>query len=316
MELVKGAEALVRTLHNPVVSVGNFDGVHIGHQRLLEQTIQKAKNISGTSVVLTFRPHPREALKCETDFKLLNTYEERAAIIARLGVDVIIEQPFTREFSEIGSEEFFSSVLLHRLNAQAVVVGYDFAFGRERGGQLETLKNFCERFSVELTVLPPQRIGGEVVSSSLIRRYCTNGQVEAASKLLGRDFFYRGVVLKGDGRGRQLGYPTANIRIEDNVVRLAHGVYATRTTVSADTGAKTYPSITNVGMRPTFNKEDKAALVETYLLDQDIDLYGSVIDVSFVSRIRDEVKFPGEAELKKQIRRDIDDARKRLGLSG
>jgi riboflavin kinase / FMN adenylyltransferase len=219
---------------------------------------------------------------------------------------VIIEEPFSREFSTISPETFFTDVLLRKLSAEAIVVGYDFAFGKERQGHLEILEKFCKSSNVELTVVPPQRIGSEVVSSSRIRQHLLAGDMPAANRLLGREFVYKGVVIKGEGRGRKIGFPTANLKL-DNKLSLPYGVYATWATVHG----KRYPSVTNIGVRPTFQTgpTELPALVECHLLDTTIDLYGHTLEVGFVQRLREEKKFPGIDALKNQIALDAGEAR-------
>jgi riboflavin kinase / FMN adenylyltransferase len=219
---------------------------------------------------------------------------------------MMIEEPFSREFSTIAPEQFFSDVLLRTLNAEEIVVGYDFAFGKGRAGHLEALAEFCKAAGVQLTVIPALRIGSEVVSSSRIRQHLLAGEIEKANALLGRSFSYKGVVIKGDQRGRKIGFPTANLKLE-NKLALPYGVYATR----ASFQGRDYASVTNVGVRPTFQdgKKELSALVETHLLDTTIDLYGSTLEVRLEHRLRAEKKFDGIDALKKQIALDAQKAR-------
>jgi riboflavin kinase/FMN adenylyltransferase len=210
-------------------------------------------------------------------------------------------------------------VLLKRLGARAIVVGYDFAFGKERQGHLQALEELCKGAGVELTVVPPQRIDGEIASSSKIRQHLLAGEVDVASRLLGREFFYRGIVVKGEGRGRKLGFPTANLKIE-NKLTLPYGVYATWARCEALFPGQLLPSVTNVGVRPTFqgagglddSGKELPALVETHLFDRTVDLYGNVFEVRFVKRLREERKFPGIDALKAQISADSESAKKLL----
>jgi riboflavin kinase/FMN adenylyltransferase len=191
-------------------------------------------------------------------------------------------------------------------------VGYDFAFGKERQGHLQALEELCKGAGVELTVVPPQRIEGEIASSSKIRQHLAAGEVDVAARLLGREFFYRGIVVKGEGRGRKLGFPTANLKIE-NKLTLPYGVYATWARCEALFPGQLLPSVTNVGVRPTFEIEKELpALVETHLLDRTVDLYGNVFEVRFVKRLREERKFPGIDALKAQIQADSLLAKKQL----
>jgi riboflavin kinase/FMN adenylyltransferase len=291
-------------LRHPVVAIGNFDGVHLGHQAILSTAIRQAREAGGSAVAYTFRPHPRAVLNPGANIPLLLTYDEKLEILSGLGLDAVVEEPFSREFSSRTPERFFTESLIQGIGARAVVVGYDFAFGRERGGDLDGLRALCEGHGVKLTVVQPVSAPGGpdsgVVSSSRIRKLLLEGDVASAAKLMGRQFFYRGKVIRGDGRGRKLGFPTANLRIEDKLA-LPHGVYVTR--------AGGQPSVTNVGVRPTFG-EGLPLLVETHLLDRSADLYGSVLEVRFVSRLRDERKFDGIESLKAQIAADIAAARR------
>ncbi|MCM2321632.1 MAG: bifunctional riboflavin kinase/FAD synthetase [Oligoflexia bacterium] len=307
MEVIRGIQSLARSLPHPVVTIGNFDGLHLGHRRIIELAQEKARQRGGTCVAFTLRPHPQMALHPERQLPLLSTYDEKLEQLEAMGVAVTVEEPFSREFSEVTPKEFFTDTLLRRLSAEVLVVGYDFAFGRERKGDLATFGELCAAAGIELVVVPPFRIDGEVVSSSRIRQHLVAGEVDTASKLLGREFFYRGVVRKGDGRGRTLGFPTANIKVEEKLL-LPNGVYAT----VAFWGGKKFPSITNVGVRPTFHgagEKELPLLVETHLLDVDPDLYGNVLEVRFVQRIRGEIRFPGANELRAQITADIQQAR-------
>jgi riboflavin kinase/FMN adenylyltransferase len=312
MEVIKGISEVKCSIPHSVVTIGNFDGVHLGHQAIIQLAIKKAHDRNGKCVAYTFRPHPQVALRPGTQVQLLSTYDEKLNLLASLGVDVTVEEPFSREFSTIEPEQFFTDCILRRLNAEVIVVGYDFAFGKERHGHLDALQQFCDRAGVELMVVPPQRVGSEVVSSTRIRQELLSGKIENANRLLGRNFSYQGIVVKGEGRGRKLGFPTANLKL-DNKLTLPYGVYAT---IAMD-GHTQYPSVTNVGVRPTFQTGERElpALVETHLLDVNLDLYGSSLEVQFISRIRDEKRFNGIGELKAQIQKDADQAKQQLKMS-
>lgn len=316
MDFVRGINQLQKTLKNAVVTIGNFDGVHLGHRKIIDLTIKKARERQGSAVAYTFRPHPQVALRPDTELQLLSTYDEKIELLRATGLDLVIEEPFSREFSTTPPEQFFQDVLLRRLNASEIIVGYDFAFGKGRQGHLETLEAFCKRDGVGLTVVPPQRTENEVVSSTRIRQHLLSGEIESATKLLGRPFSYQGVVIKGEQRGRKLGFPTANLQLERKLT-LPYGVYATW----AVSGGTVYPSVTNVGIRPSFTGpegQELPALVETHLLDVTMDLYGSTLEVRFVQKLRDEMKFTGAGfmdALKAQIQKDADRSRKILSSS-
>lgn len=308
MKKFEGYKTLHHPLKAPVVCIGNFDGVHLAHQRLVEIAKQKARNPGSDTVVYAFKPHPQIALNPARHLELLTTYEEREELIDKLGVDVFVEEPFSRTFSTIEPEQFFNEVLIHTLGAKEIVVGYDFGFGRGRTGHLEQLEKFCKASGVALTIVAPHREDSDVVSSTRIRDYLKEGNVKAARKLLGYSFFYRGVVAKGDGRGRKIGFPTANVKLAPKLA-LPYGVYVTKTIFKG----KEYPSVTNIGVRPTFHKEEMPAVVETHLLDQDIDLYGETLEVQFLDHLRGEKKFPGVDALIKQIGEDVRSVRKFFG---
>ncbi len=313
MEVFSGIHTLHRVLQKPVVVIGNFDGVHLGHQKIIDI----AKNLSiqhqSSLVVYTFKPHPQIALRPEKKLKLLTTYEEKNKLLEGLGVDVLIEEPFSREFSTYTPERFFNDVLLSRLDASAIVVGYDFSFGKERTGHIETLESFCKGAQINLTVVPPFKKDEEVVSSTQVRKYLLGGNVTQAAQLLGRYFSYSSIVIKGDGRGRSIGIPTANFSLSspstslNEKLVLPFGVYATKTYFDG----KEYISVTNIGVRPTFThtNDSPPVLVETYLIDQSINLYGSSIEVKFLRHIRDEMKFDSITSLKERISQDIQEAR-------
>lgn len=305
MQIFLGHREVKESWKHAVVSVGNFDGVHLGHQEIIRVAQEEARLRQGVCIAYTFKPHPQEALYPERHIALLMTYEEKVERLKRLGLNALIEEPFSREFSNMSAELFFNDVLIHRLSAEAIVVGYDFAFGNDRQGNQHALERLCHESGVSLKVVPPFRVKSDVVSSSKIRSYLHSGDLSSACALLGYDFFYCGVIVRGEGRGQKIGFRTANLQLS-NKLKLPHGVYVT----IAKHQGRDYPSVTNVGVRPTF-KSDKelAALVETHLLDTDIDLYGATIEVRFIQKLREEIKFSGIEPLREQIGRDIAIAR-------
>lgn len=309
MEIIRGYQGLSRSLNHPVVTIGNFDGVHLGHQRIIERAVTKARGRDGTAVAYTFRPHPQQALKPGVGLQLLATYDEKLRLLERQGLDLVIEEPFSRDFSGMSAELFFTDVILRRVSAEGIVVGYDFGFGSNRQGTLDILDKMCGRTGVELEVVPPLKVGNEVVSSSRIRQYLLSGNVGGAASLLGYEFAYRGVVVHGEGRGRKLGFPTANLKLDPKLA-LPFGVYASYVSCETLFPGQRIPSVTNVGVRPTFQEDrELPALVETHLLDFDGDLYGNSLEVRFVRRLREEKRFPGIDSLKAQIRADSEEAR-------
>lgn len=308
MQVFRGFSEIHQTFKRPIVTIGNFDGLHLGHRQIIQAVIDRAKKEGGTSIVYTFRPHPHLALTPAEDLKLINTYDEKLDLLREIGVDVVIEEPFSRQFSTITPETFFRDILVKRISAHAIYVGYDFGFGKNRSGSLELLEKLCKTEGIELYVAKPQKMTGEICSSTNIRDHLKSGNVAAANKLLGREFFYRGLVVRGKGRGHTIGFATANVHTESKL-QVKEGVYATW----AIYNGQRYKSVTNVGRQPTFNRDELAPVaVETHILDFDRDIYGETLEVRMVERLRDEKKFSGPQELVAQIKRDVEKAREIL----
>ncbi len=303
MKILHGIADIHSPLQSSVVTIGNFDGLHLGHRRIVRQVIDQARALDASAIVFTFRPHPQMALKPSASVDLINTYEEKLEMLEALGVDMVVEQPFSRDFSTISPEVFFNEVLLKKLSARALYVGYDFGFGRGRAGGLDLLRQLSGHAGIETHVMDAYKVGDVTCSSSQIREMLRNGSVEGAAMLLGRLFYYRGVVTKGDGRGHKIGFPTANIQVEGRIL-VKNGVYATE--VVCRQGV--FKSVTNVGSRPTF-VDNGGVAIETHILDFDSDIYGEVLEVRFKTRLRDERKFSGIDELVAQIKKDVEAAR-------
>jgi riboflavin kinase/FMN adenylyltransferase len=296
-----------------VVTIGNFDGVHLGHQQIIHECIRQARSRGLAALAFTFRPHPQSVLRPDQAPPLLLDYSEKREILLSLGLDDVVEQPFDAAFATTPPEDFFRSILRGSLRASSIVVGYDFSFGRARSGHLQVLESLCASEGVTLTVVPPQRVSSEIVSSSVIRTHLGQGRVAEAASGMGRPFFYRGMVQPGDRRGRTMGFPTANLAVESpGKLVLPYGVYATRLTAD---GLKQAAAVTNIGVRPTFQSSaDRPApvLVETHLLDGSPDLYGREVLLEFIDRIRSEQRFSSLSELQSQIGADIARARQIL----
>ncbi|MBS1963910.1 MAG: bifunctional riboflavin kinase/FAD synthetase [Bdellovibrionales bacterium] len=313
---VRGIENLVLTRDHAVLTIGNFDGIHLGHRKILAAVIEESKRTGGPACLYTFRPHPQEVLRPGTTVKLLTHYDEKVRLLESLGLDVVVEEPFSQEFFTLSAREFFEKVIVRGFKAVSLFVGHDFAFGKGREGNLDLLRELCAEKGIRLTVVPPEEFGGEIVSSTRIRAALLAGRVAEAAKLMDRLFFYRGVVVKGDQRGRLLGFPTANLKLE-NKLALPRGVYATWAIVERGGKREKVPSVTNVGIRPTFAEKAAAegllpVVVECHLIlpeGETIDLYGETLEVQFVDRFRDEKKFASFDELKTQIALDKEQAR-------
>ncbi len=307
MEILEGSKGLIRRLRNPVVTIGNFDGVHLGHQALFQETVHRARKTSGEAVALTFHPHPLKVLRPEAPVKLICTWEDKVELIRRAGLDILIWFRFNQDFARISAEDFVSQYLVKMLGTKTLVVGYDYAFGRGRKGNIDFLKEAGERFGFEVVVVPPQKIDGLVASSTKVRELVAAGEVSTVKKILGRFYQIRGVVIPGHGRGgRLLGIPTANLRIPGDELYPRVGVYAVQVIV----GDRCYGGVMNIGFNPTFANGDLSA--EVHIFDFSQDIYGQEIKINLIERLRDERKFSSAEELARQIRADIEVARKIL----
>jgi len=270
------------------VAIGTFDGVHLGHQAVIE----------GSDTVLTFEPHPLEVIHPSALPKLITPFSVKRDVIAGLGVRELVVIPFDEEFAHRSAEDFVEQVLIERLGATRVAVGENFRFGAKAKGDPEML---AARPEFETRVVPLVEVDGETVSSTRIRALVAAGDMVGARHCLGAPFMVEGVVVRGDRRGRELGFPTANIVPDDRLAIPGHGVYAAF--------ANGVPAAVNVGIRPTFDS-GRGVLIETYLIDHDEDLYGKTLRVAFVERLRGERRYPAVEELIAQMRRDVEDARR------
>lgn len=299
----------IETLSLPAcwLTVGVFDGVHRGHREILAALTRGAHAAGLPAVVLTFHPHPSAVIGPEAEFRYLTLPDERAALLGELGVDEVVTMVFTRSLAVLGAREFMALAHQH-LNPRRLLVGYDFALGRNREGTVARLTEIGRELGYSVEAFPPVIYGGAPVSSSRIRVLLRNGDVRQASELLGRRYALAGPVVHGDGRGRLLSIPTANVACPPEQVLPANGVYACRAQVD---GAD-HPAVVNIGVRPTFPGGPVAPVVEAHLLDLDRDLYGRTLRLEFVERLRGEQKFPSPEALVAQIRADIASARRLL----
>jgi riboflavin kinase/FMN adenylyltransferase len=292
----------LRAEARPPVTLGNFDGVHLGHQRAFALLKERARELGAPSVAVTFEPHPVSVLRPEHAPKRILTPELKQQAIAAQEIDHLVVIHFTREFSRFTAEEFVSQVLVSKLRVSELVLGANFRFGHGREGDLESLRRLGERFDFVVHQVEASKHEGEIISSSRIRRSLEEGAVDVAAAMLGRPYFFEGTVVRGDGRGKLMGFPTANLRVLGDVL-VADGVYVTEARVA---GA-VVPGMTHVGRRPTFGLEEKT--VETHLFDFDGDLYDSRIGLHFHRRIRGTVKFSSADALKERLRLDREEAR-------
>jgi riboflavin kinase/FMN adenylyltransferase len=308
MDVFRGSKAVERVLREPVVAIGNFDGVHVGHQALLGLARARAAARGGEAVVLTFEPHPAKVLAPSLAPPLICTASRKLELLAAQGVDACVLEPFTAELAAHSADEFVEQTLCRAMRAAEVVVGWDFTYGRKRHGNVDSLRVAGEARGFRVHVVPPVTVDGLVVSSTKIRELLHEGKVEGAAVLLGREFDLEGPVVRGAGRGRQLGIPTANIAA-DNELYPRPGVYAARVTL-LDRG-EVVPAVVNLGRNPTFVTAGGLSL-EAHLLDWNGDLYDRRVRVAFHSWLRGEERFPSAEALVAQIRADIDRARRRM----
>jgi phosphoribosyl 1,2-cyclic phosphate phosphodiesterase len=286
--------------HRSVLAIGNFDGIHLGHQAILRTTLQRAKAINAVSTALTFEPSPRKVLRPETAPPRLSTNSQRMEWFSALGLEAAVVLPFTLELARFSPQEFASQVLDHDLKAKIILVGENFRFGHRQTGDVKLLKELGKKHDFEVVLLPPVIYRGEVVSSTIIRREVAEGDVSHAARLLGRPFVLTGEVVMGTGTGRRFTFPTLNLAPEQELLP-ARGVYITRTLIQGEKRSRR--SVTNIGMRPTFN--GSALSVETHLIDRQLETTPERIEVRFWKRLREEKKFSGPEELRAQITRDI-----------
>jgi len=281
-----------------VLTLGVFDGLHLGHQRIMQMVVERANAVGAVPTAITFDPHPRAVLHPETAPPLLQTLDQRLANLEFMGIKQAIVIPFTPEFAAREAEEFLSDIVHERLHAKEVYLGMGFAFGRNRGGNIELLRKLSGELGFFADEVPEIQLRGHRISSSAIRDLLAAGRVNLARRMLGRPYGVEGVVVRGLRRGRTIGFPTANLKPRNRVIP-RFGVYATATLID-----RTWRrSITNIGVRPTF-ESDAEPSIETFIFDFDGELYGDVLRVRFLHRIRGERKFAGIDELRAQIEAD------------
>lgn len=295
--------------NNPptVVTIGTFDGVHIGHQKIIKRLITVGKEKNLRSVVLTFFPHPRMVLQKNADIKLLNTINERKTILTSLGLDQMVIKTFTKEFANLSAEEFVKTILVDTLNAKYIIIGYDHQFGKDRSANIDDLKAYGKIFGFEVEEISAQDVEDVSVSSTKIRTALHCGDINTANAYLGYNYFLTGMVVKGKGLGKQIGFPTANISIsEDYKLIPKNGVFVVKAIVMG----KILYGMMNIGINPTVNGKKES--IEAHFFDFDTDIYGESIKVEFLVRLRDEYKFESLELLQDQLKKDKIDSEKFL----
>jgi riboflavin kinase / FMN adenylyltransferase len=305
MEVINGIDGIRRTLKNPAITIGNFDGVHRGHQALFKKVKDWAEKLNGESVVVTFNPHPIEVLFPGKNLSFITSHEQKLELIAHCGIATTIVIPFSHEFSRMSAREFVCDLLVGKLGIKAIIVGYDYRFGHSREGDIDFLKRMGSENGFEVDTVTGIKLNDMVVSSTAIRQLILKGNVRVANDLLGRFFEVTGTVIPGRQRGVTLGFPTANIRMPAQTSPRT-GVYI----VQAEVDGKTYGGAANLGYNPTFGDTDLS--LEVHIFDFNQDIYGKPITIRFIDRIRDEKRFSGPQELIEQIRQDVNTAKEVL----
>ncbi len=288
-----------------VLSIGNFDGVHLGHQAILRYVAELGRGRGTTAAAMTLDPHPLKLLRPRNAPKLLSTLEQRLELIARTGIGVALVLPFTHRLARMSAEDFVTEVLVGRLAIQEVYIGANFRFGADRGGDVALLEQMGHEFGFKAAAAPIVEAVGGVVSSTRVREAIGDGRIEEAGEMLGRHVFIDGSVLEGKRLGRRLGFPTLNIEVENELVP-SSGVYITAAHLPSF--GRTFASVTNIGTRPTVY-ENSILTVETHLLDFSADVYGERVRLFFLKRVRDERTFPSTVQLMAQIQHDVEAAR-------
>ncbi len=301
MKIFHGTEN-ANILRPTVLTIGVFDGLHLGHQRIMATVVKRAKIVDAVPTAITFDPHPRAVLYPEKAPPLLQTLDQRLANFKVLGIEQAIVIRFTKEFANQDAKIFLREIIHERLQAKEVYLGHGFAFGKNRGGNIELLKMMSKELGFCADEVAEVKLRGKRISSSKIRQLLNEGRVNLARRMLGRPYGIEGAIIRGDRRGHKIGFPTANLKPKNRVIP-KYGVYATAILLEG----VWRKAITNVGVRPTF-KNDSEPSIETYIFDFDGDLYGDVLRVRFLHRIRDERKFSGIEEIKKQIQKDTETA--------
>lgn len=288
-----------------VITIGSFDGVHTGHQQIIRQLKEEATKVGGESIIITFYPHPRKVIgSAQTEFNLLTTLDEKIELLNKAQIDHLVVVPFTRDFSDQPALSYIKDFLFSHFHPHTIIIGYDHRFGKNREGNFELLENYKTEFEYEVKEIPEHVLNKITVSSSKIREALLKGEVQTATELLGYDYFFEGLVVHGDKRGRTIGFPTANLRMEDKEKLVpGNGVYAVKCYVRINTGeTAVFNGMMNIGIRPTVNGLSR--MIEVNIFDFNEDIYGKQMKVQMIKRLRDERKFSGLDELKTQLHND------------
>ena len=288
-------------LKDTIVTIGTFDGVHLGHQKILKKLVELKNKNGGETLLFTFDPHPRKVLfPDQRDLKLITTTQEKCELLKQFGIDNVLVFPFTIEFSKMSAEDYISNIISETLKTKTLVIGYDHRFGSNREGNIETLKQVSGNYNFDLIEIPAQEINQLNISSTRIRKAIEEGEIEVANSFLGYSFFMSGMVIKGKQLGRTIGYPTANIELLDlDKIKPKTGVYAVNIVIDQIK----FKGMLNVGYNPTTDS-DRIQKIEVNIFDFNKDIYGKIIKIEFIKHLRNEVKFANLDELKEQLAKD------------
>lgn len=303
MRLIRHLDDFPADLRGSAVTVGNFDGVHLGHARIIDRLLHAARAKTGTAIAFTFDPHPAVLLRPDRVPPPLTTMERKADLLGRLGVDAVVAYPTDHEFLELSARDFFDQILVDALGVQAVVEGPNFFFGHDRRGNVEVLGQFCKEASIDFEVVEPYVLDGQIISSSRTRQRLTEGRVEEVAAMLTEPYRVHGMVVHGAGRGASLGFPTANVDMVPTLLP-CEGIYAGRGYVEG----QPVPAAISLGPNPTF--DEGGLKLEVFLLDFEGDLYGQLVEVDFLARLRDIVRYNSIDELLEQMHRDVETTRR------
>jgi riboflavin kinase/FMN adenylyltransferase len=305
MDIIVGIENIHRKFRNPVLTLGNFDGVHLGHQKIFNAVKEEARKIDGEAIVFTFDPHPLQVLDPQRCPPFITPFKKKLMLVEMLGIDVIIVATFDLGIANITPEAFVKQILVDKIGPKKILVGYNYYFGKDRKGNVDMLIRLGKKFDFEVKVIEALKVNDTSISSSKLRELIQDGQMEQAAQLLGRNYRLMGKVIWGSGRGKDLGFPTANLEILNGLYPKT-GVYATKVII----GNRTYLGVADVGYNPTFGNNPLS--VEVHILDFTQDIYGEEIQLIFFGRIRDEEVFEEPSSLVRQMKKDVDVARKIL----
>ena len=304
MEVYKNIDALPE-FKNAVITIGTFDGVHLGHKQIIKQLLKEAREVAGTPVLITFHPHPKQVIaSTQKPISILNSPEEKYELLHDAGISNIVVVPFTKDFAEQPADNYIKDFLVEKFHPHTIIIGYDHRFGKDRTGDYRLLENEAGKFGYTVKEIPEHVLQNVTISSTKIREALLNGDIETANEFLGYNYFFSGLVIEGNKLGRTIGYPTANLQIADEQKLIpANGVYAVE--VKVEGFDKVYKGMMNIGVRPTIDGTNR--VTEVNIFDFDETIYGKSVKVFLVKRLRSEIKFNGLDALKEQLAKDKQD---------